>query len=342
MLTRRRVRIVHDGPCVRWRNGLRCIAVCLLLTSGAAWPRLDASAASPSEAPPARRIVSLNPSLTAIILALGARDSLVGVDDFSARQQANAKGIPAVGGLFNPSLESVVALRPDLVVLVPSVEQRDFRRRLEALGVRVSVFANIHFDEVLENIDRLGALVGREAQARARLHAVAEARKAIEHATAGRHRPRTVLILQRDPIFIVGSGSFIDEMLRSAGGNNLGSQFDEAYPRVAAEWLVAAAPEVLIDFSPEALSGVAYWNRWPSLPAVQNGRVLAIEPERVTLPGPYLDRALELLAGALHGPALRDAALDSSRAASASQDGVADTSALPDAHSLEAAGIRAR
>jgi iron complex transport system substrate-binding protein len=342
MLTRCRVRVVQRGPFAQWRSWLHCIVACLLLAPGATWPWLDASAASPSEAPPARRVVSLNPSLTAIILALGARDSLVGVDDFSARQQSDAKGIPTVGGLFNPSLESVVALRPDLVVLVPSVEQRDFRRRLEALGIRVSVFANIRLAEVLENIARLGSLVGREAQARARLHAVTEARKSIERETAGRHRPRTVLILQREPIFIVGSGSFIDEMLRSAGGDNLGSEFDEAYPRVAAEWLVAAAPEVLIDFSPEALAGVAYWERWPSLPAVQNGRVLAIEPEQVTLPGPYLDRALGLLAGALHGTAVRDAAAASSRAAASSQDGVAGASALPDPRSLEAAEIRAR
>jgi iron complex transport system substrate-binding protein len=255
---------------------------------------------------PAQRIVSLNPSLTAIILALGARDLLVGVDDFSARQQPGLQGVPAVGGLFNPSLESVVALRPDLVVLVPSVEQRDFRRRLDALEIPVSVFANIRFEEVLENIDRLGRLVGREREAAARIEAVTRTRDAVERATVSRPRPRSVLVLQREPIFIVGAGSFIDEMLSWAGGVNLGAEFGEPYPRVSAEWLVAAAPEVLIDFSPEALSGVEYWSRWPSLPAVVNGRVLAIEPEKVTLPGPYLDRALELLATALHGPALAE------------------------------------
>ena len=297
------------GRLPRAWSWLASLVATLLLGVAAPCSGIEALAESPLKPPPAQRIVSLNPSLTAIILALGARDSLVGVDDFSAQQQPDVAEIPAVGGLFNPSLESVVALRPDLVALVPSVEQRDFRRRLEALGIRVSVFANIHFDEVLENIDRLGRLVGREAQARERLRAVVETRKAVERATAGRHRPSTVLILQREPLFIVGSGSFIDEMMRSAGGNNLGSEFEEAYPRVAAEWLVAAAPEVLIDFSPEALAGVAYWSRWPSLPAVKSGRVLAIEPERVTLPGPYLDRALALLAAALHGAEVRDAAV---------------------------------
>ena len=266
-----------------------------------------AVAAQPApERASAERIVSLNPSLTAILLALGAGESLVGVDDFSARQQKELKGIPAVGGLFNPSLESVVALRPDLVALVPSVEQRDFRRRLDALGIRVALFSNIRFDEVLENIDRLGALVGRERAALARVAAVTRTRVAVERATRNRRRPNTVLVLQREPIFIVGAGSFIDEMLHSAGGRNLGAEFAEPYPRVSAEWLVASAPEVLIDFSPEALSGVEYWSRWPSLPAVVNGRVLAIDAKQVTLPGPHLDRALVVLAVALHGSELSE------------------------------------
>ena len=278
---------------------VRRIACGLLFAAG-----MGSLAPAHAQSVPAARIVSLNPSLTAILLAIGARDSLVGVDDFSARQQPQLKEIPAVGGLFNPSLESVVALRPDLVALVPSVEQRDFQRRLDDLGIRVSVFANIRFDQVLENIDRLGTLAGREREAQARVEAVTRTRAAVERATSGRRRPRSVLILQREPIFIVGSGSFIDEMLRSAGGVNLGAEFDDAYPRVAAEWLVAAAPEVLIDFSPEAQAGVEYWSRWPSLPAVVGGRVLAIDPETVTLPGPYLDRALEVLASALHGPGL--------------------------------------
>src|SRR6185295_6911539 len=81
---------------------------------------------------PAQRIVSMNPSLTRILVALGAGDALVGVDDFSAKAEPSVAKLPRVGGLYSPSLESVVALRPDLVVIVPSLEQRDFRTRLEA------------------------------------------------------------------------------------------------------------------------------------------------------------------------------------------------------------------
>jgi ABC-type Fe3+-hydroxamate transport system substrate-binding protein len=257
--------------------------------------------AATSEAEPVRRVVSVNPSLTAILVELGAADALVGVDDYSGDQIRAVAHLPRVGGLFNPSLESVVALRPDAVVLVPSAEQRDFRERLAALGVRVVVFDNIRFDEVLENISRLGALVGREREAEARVTAIRQMRGAVARVVARRPSPRVILVLQRDPLFIVGTGSFIAEMVDAVGAANLGGEFEEAYPQVAIEWLVARAPDFLIDLSLEPDEPLTYWSRWPSLPAVARGHVLRLDPALVSMPGPRLDRSLETLATGLYG-----------------------------------------
>lgn len=280
------------------RTAMLC-ALFALCEIWAAWVPLLAMATAAD--PPARRVVSINPSLTAILLALGAREAIVGVDNFSAQQQSSVADLPQVGGFFNPSLEAVVALRPDRVVLVPSVEQRDFRQRLEGMGIPVSSFENIRFDQVLENISRLGRLVGREQAAARRLQAIRRTRRDVERASSGRPTPATLVVLQRDPIFVVGKGSFIDEMLEAVGARNLGARFEEPYPRVAAEWVVSAAPEVLIDVSPEVADAHAFWSRWPSLPAVANRRVLRLNPDDVILPGPYLDRSLIALAAALHG-----------------------------------------
>ena len=131
--------------------GLAAMALVACLITSPGW------GGATNTAPSSLRLVSLNPSLTAILVALAADDVLVGVDAYSARQQGAVADLPQVGGLFNPSLEAVVALEPDRVVLVPSVEQKDFRRRLEALGIPVSSFKNQHFAEVLENIARLEA-----------------------------------------------------------------------------------------------------------------------------------------------------------------------------------------
>ena len=249
----------------------------------------------------ALRIVSINPSLTAILLALGAGETLVGVDDFSAQQQPELSALPRVGGLFNPSLEAVAALEPDSVVLVPSVEQRDFRNRLEAIGITVVVFQNIRFEEVLQNIRVLGQLVGREPEAAARVHAIQSARAAAQRVTASRPAPRTLLVLQRDPVFVVGSGGFLDELLGWAGADNLGARFDEPYPQVAVEWLVDVAPEVLIDMTAEPGEPLEFWSRWPAIPAVAVGRVLHLDPQVVILPGPFLDRSIRALVATLHG-----------------------------------------
>jgi ABC-type Fe3+-hydroxamate transport system substrate-binding protein len=257
--------------------------------------------AGPGAAADAPRIVSLNPSLTSILVAIGAASSLVGVDDYSAGQIAEVADLPRVGGLFSPSLEAVVSLRPDWVVLVPSAEQRDFQNRLGELGIPVVSFENLHFDEVLANIERLGALVGRSPQAGERIEAIRRTRRVARRLTRGRDEPGVLLILQRDPLYVVGRGNFIEEMLTGLGGRNLAGGFEGAYPRVAVEWVVEQRPDVLIDLSPGVEDPLAHWSRWPSIPAVASGRVVAISAEWVSMPGPYLDRAIETLAGSLYG-----------------------------------------
>jgi iron complex transport system substrate-binding protein len=256
----------------------------------------------------ARRVVSMNPSLTAIVIALGAASSLVGVEEWSQRLHPELASLPTVGGLFNPSLEAVVALEPDLVAMVPSAQQRDFRGRLEALGIEVLELRNITFDEILASIETLGARIGRDEAARGRVAEIRRAREQVSREAAGLARLRAVVVVQRDPLYVVGRGSFIDEMLRVAGAENPADVFAGPYPRADVEWLIAAEPDVLLDATGEEPEPARYWSRWPSLPAVAHGRALAVRPELVTMPGPDLDRGLRELAGLLGAARGREAA----------------------------------
>lgn len=251
---------------------------------------------------PARRVVSLNPSLTAMVIALGGRDALVGVDDYSARSPA-AAGLPSVGGLYNPSLEAVVALAPDLVVFVPSAEQRGFRERLEALAIPRLVLDPVSFDDVLDAIHRIGAAIGREREAEARIAAIRATRARVEAAARALPPLRGVLVLQREPLFVAGRGTFVDDMLRSLRVTNLAAEQPGRWPRLAREWLIVAAPELIVDSSPDPEPALAHWGRWPSLPAVQRGAVVTIPVGVATLPGPDLDEALLTLAAAARGEA---------------------------------------
>lgn len=286
----------------------------LLMSGGVANPSHGQSERTPAVAAPLR-LISLNPSLTAIVLRLGAGDSLVGVDDYSARVLPEVADRPKVGGLFDPSLESVVALRPDRVLIVAGVDQQSHAERLEQLGLEVLIYQNERLDEVLENIERIGRLLARDRAAAARIRAIREMRVAVAVAARGRERPSTLVVVTRTPLFVVGAETFLDEMLEAVGARNLGRRLARGYPRGSIEWLIGVRPELLLDMTPGVESASAFWARWPSLPAVAKNRVIDVDASRIGLPGPDLDQALRALAVAVHGDEISAAIDEALRAA---------------------------
>lgn len=314
---------VAPGPqCVHrtWRGGWACALARLVLVGAAGLAQAatstadvdsaarggdavsKAAATAPDVARP--RLISLNPSLTAIVFRLGGGEAIVGIDDYSAQIVPEAAHLQQVGGLFDPSLEAVVALRPDRVLVVAGVDQQSHAERLERLGIEVEIYQNERLDQVLENITRLGRLVGREREAAARIEAILAMRRAVATATRGRPRPATLAIVDRSPLYVVGGETFLDEMLEAVGARNLARELATGYPRASIEWLIAARPELLLDMTPGAESAATFWSRWPSLPAVAAGRALSVDASRISLPGPDLDLALRELATVVRGPEL--------------------------------------
>ncbi|MFK7897911.1 MAG: ABC transporter substrate-binding protein [Myxococcota bacterium] len=259
-------------------------------------------------------MISLNPSLTAIVVSLGRAETLVGIDDYSARVVPDLGDRPQVGGLFDPSLEAVVALRPDRVLVVAGVDQQTHADRLERLGLEVEVYQNERLDQVLENIERLGRLLDRQDAAAQRIAAIRNTRVAVERATYERDAPGAVAVVDRSPLYLVGGDTFLDEMLAAVGARNLGAMLATGYPRSTTEWLIDARPELLLDMTPGAEGAAEFWARWPSLPAVQSGRALTVEASRMSMPGPNLDDSLRALAVLVHGEAI-GAAIDAEYAA---------------------------
>jgi iron complex transport system substrate-binding protein len=275
-------------------------------------PAADESTAD--QPPVSPRLISLNPSLTAIVVSLGRAETLVGIDDYSARVMPELDDRPKVGGLFDPSLESVVSLRPDRVLVVAGVDQKTHAERLERLGLQVDLYPNERLDEVLENIERLGRLLGREEAAAKRIAAIRDTRAAVARATHGFAKPGAIAVVDRSPLFLVGGETFLDEMLVAVGARNLGADLAVGYPRSTTEWLIDKRPELLLDMTPGATSAADFWARWPSLPAVRSGRALTVEASRMSMPGPNLDASLRELAELVHGPAI-GAAIDAEYAA---------------------------
>jgi iron complex transport system substrate-binding protein len=194
-------------------------------------------------------VISLSPTLTEVVVALGARESLVGVDQFS-RELPGLEAVPSLGGLFAADLERAVELRPSLVLGVRSEQQQAFFDALRARGVRCeAIETGGRLGEVLAGFERVGELLGREVEAAALVARVRAELDAVARSVAGRAKPSVALVLDRDPLYVVGGGSFVSELIELAGGRNVFGDLEGAYPRVSFEVLAARAPEVLLDAS---------------------------------------------------------------------------------------------
>jgi iron complex transport system substrate-binding protein len=272
------------------------VRVCLLALALAAACRPRAE-----PAPHELRIVSLSPSTTGVLLALGLRPEIVGVDKFS-RELPDCAAIPALGGLFAPDLERTLELAPTLVVGVRSESQAPFFEALRARGIAVhEIETGGSLDSVIGNYEVLGALVGRRAAGLALAERVRGELQAVARSVGGRPRPRVALVVERDPVYVVAGGSFASALIEIAGGQNVFADLPRTYPQVSLELLAERAPEVLIDSTqsergPEAQAAArAYWSRVAALK-----RVALVPPGVATLPGAELARGAELLRASIH------------------------------------------
>lgn len=299
-LTRDSRLVRPELPAVRRHRlvfSLAALAALLACRAGSARP--PAPAAAP------RRIVALAPNLTEIVFALGAGASLVGVSDYSDYPPA-ARSIPRVGGL-EVSAERVASLRPDLVLATREGNARGPVSALAAAGVRVLTLPTGSLDAVLESIRRCGEALGRREAAVRLAHSLARRRAAVRAESAGRPRPKAILLVWPDPPQAAGGGTFLDDVLTDAGAENL-LRARPGWPVVSPEYLTTAPVEVLVlPASPEnrpiferSLSGGAL-----SRGATRRARVVWMDEAALSRPGPRVFDALEELAAALNSTGKR-------------------------------------
>jgi iron complex transport system substrate-binding protein len=257
-------------------------------------------------APPAR-IVSLVPSVTELVFALGADDRLVGVTDY-CDFPPEARRKPSVGGMVAPSLETLVTLRPDLVVATDSGNRHETFGQLHRLGIPVFLVRANRFGEVLEVASRIGQLTGRQsavatltAQLRARVDAVARA-------VGPRPRPRVLYVLWPEPLIVPGRDAIVTELIQLAGGTSITAGEPSDYPRFSIEAAVVRAPEVIVLARHGTGTGPLARDKWDALtelPAVKAGRVYAVDGNLLHRYGPRVVDGLEHLARLLHPDAFR-------------------------------------
>jgi iron complex transport system substrate-binding protein len=251
---------------------------------------------------PPRRIVSLVPGVTEMLFAIGADDRLVGRTDF-CDYPAAARAKPSVGGMVAPSLELLVALKPDLVVVTSSGNSDDTRVQLERLRLPVYLIDPHGLSDVFRTMERLGDLTERRARADEMVAGLQGRVRAVAARVAARPRPRVLYVVWPDPLIVPGRGAAVTELIALAGGDSLTAEGPEGYPRYSVEAAVAGAPDVIVLARHGA--GVApyardKWERFAGLPAIRAGRLHAVDGDLFHRFGPRVVDALEILARLLH------------------------------------------
>lgn len=242
--------------------------------------------------PPARvtRVVTIAPSLTETVIALGAKDVLVGVSRFD--EAPEVKELPRVGGFVDPSVETVFALEPDLVLVQKAPGNQRPIEKLASLGVPVLALPLTTIADTVEALRTLGTVLNRESKARVLVDEL-EAARALARSKAPSVRPTVLFVYEFKPLVVAGPGSFADELLTDCGVKNVVSKAPSAYPVWSKEQLLASPPQLLVDASEspdgrDAVRAFTKSSRWVTLP---NKDLLH--------PGPSLARGLAGLCAAL-------------------------------------------
>ena len=286
------------------QHGVRARLAVLLLVCVVAFGcrRDDAPAPPPAAAPAAPaapRVVSLSPSATEVVAALGATAMLVGVDDYSAFP-AEVTRLPRVGSYLAPNLEVIVALKPTLVI-VDDVHGQT-AGALNDAGIATAACAIHALPDVKAALRTVGARIGKAADAERVVGAIDAA---LDRAAAERpaKRPRVLAVIDREPgglgnLVTAGPGSWVDELLAVVGGDNVLSAAGNRYPKISAEEVLRTQPEVILDLSYSARQGIAAWDQL-AVPAVAAHRVRALSDAYLIAPSPRVAEALAALARAI-------------------------------------------
>jgi iron complex transport system substrate-binding protein len=253
-----------------------------------------------------QRIISIIPSTTEMLFAMGAGPRVIGVGNFD-RYPPEALTRAKVGGLIDPDVERIISLKPDLVVVYGT--QTDLRTQLERAKIPMFLYEHAGLADITSTIRGLGTRIGsaKESDALAdRIEAeIADIRKRV----SGRPRPRTLLVFGRDTetlrgIYASGAIGFLHDMLDAAGGTNVFADVKRQSIQTTSELAVARAPEVIIEIGIDTAStsdrNLRAWDSLPSIPAVRNKRIYQLRGDGMMNPGPRISASVRRMAEVLH------------------------------------------
>lgn len=258
------------------------------------------------------RMVSLSPSITECLFALGLGDRVVGVTNY-CDYPPEARTKSKVGGYYDLNLEAIIALHPDLVVCMP--EHADYLSDLERLGLSHLTVDHRKVETILDSLTTLGRTCGVPERAKVLVQDIRQRMTSVQKRVVNGRRPSVLVCVGRnmgsatiDEVYVAGRAGFYEEIISLAGGMNAYQGKGElVYPVITGEGLLRLKPEIIIDMVADlAESGLTeadvlqQWKSFPDLPAVKQGRVFLFTDDFVVVPGPRFIQILEKMAAVIH------------------------------------------
>ena len=248
--------------------------------------------------PQFKRIVTMAPNLTEVVFALGQGERVVGVSDFDKWPSAVAD-IPRVGGYYNPNLEAVIKLNPDVVFMIQGREQID--EKLQKLGIKVHVFACDNLASLHQTIGAMGEILGVEAKANELMETIRNGLDQVH--VKGAERFSVMICVGMTPgslqgVYVAGANSIHQDLLNSIGAKNVFNDVTKDYFAVNKESIMARRPDIIIDLIPgqdvpqdHYNQRMATWQLLPGIPAVKAKRIAILNEDYLNIPGPRIVEA---------------------------------------------------
>ncbi|HKY20581.1 MAG TPA: helical backbone metal receptor [Vicinamibacterales bacterium] len=258
-----------------------------------------------------QRIISIIPSVTEMLFAIGAGPRVVGVGNFD-RYPPEALTRTKVGGLIDPDVERIISLKPDLVMVYGT--QSEFRAQLDRAGIPMFLYQHAGLPDITQTIREIGARVGNTKESSALADRIEADIEDVRKRVAGRPRPRTLLVFGRDAetlrgIYASGAVGFLNDMLEAAGGTNVFADVKRQSIQTTSELAIARAPDVIIEIGADTASAksrnLRAWETVASVPAVRNKRIYLLTGDGMVNPGPRISQSVRRVAEVLHPEAFK-------------------------------------
>jgi iron complex transport system substrate-binding protein len=252
---------------------------------------------------PAKRIISLAPSITEILFALGLDEEVAAITNFCDYPET-VLNKPRIGGFVNPDIEKIVSLKPDLIIGIRDGNRMDTVHRLNDSGFPVYLIDPKGFDGVMRTIKNIGDVVGREKESRKMIKEMVNKREKIITLTQSLPKPKIFFQLGDAPMVTVGKGTLADDLIRLAGGRSISEDESVSYPVYSIETVLLKAPEIIIMTSMDSKKNsphlVKKWESWKSIPAVRTNSIYVIDSNLVDRPTLRIVEGLEALVRIIH------------------------------------------